>query len=92
MNSLKVPMFSINIRSPRGPTGRAPCRARHAAACCAVAGVVYALGGFDGQSVLGSVERYEPTRGGRCFKTGSSSHVKLSYAERIQLLTQVIAA
>ena len=29
-----------------------------------MAGLVYAMGGFDGQSVLGSCERFEPTRGG----------------------------
>lgn len=38
--------------------------ARHGAACCAVAGVVYALGGFDGQTVLGAAERFDPARRG----------------------------
>ena len=39
------------------------CR-RHGAACCCAAGLVYALGGFDGQTVLNSAERFDPARRG----------------------------
>ena len=46
------------------PTVSLPVGTRHGAACCSVAGLVYALGGFDGQTVLSSAERFDAARRG----------------------------
>eukprot|EP00438_Fugacium_kawagutii_P017567 Skav228555 [mRNA] locus=scaffold1887:647093:652451:- [translate_table: standard] len=45
--------------------------ARHGAACCPVAGLVYALAGFDGQTVLSSAERFDAARRGTVRMGGS---------------------
>ena len=66
-HSANVYIYTVYIINMQGIVGCNDviwvCR-RHGAACCCVAGLVYALGGFDGQTVLNSAERFDPARRG----------------------------